>query len=329
MSFFQHRALDHGCFSPLSMMVPHESATSGAPDKAAWPVAVIPLQIGVLQFPIPTARRCFKLGRALRLAIESYPGDLRVAIVATGGLSHQVHGERAGFNNPEWDAEFMDLFESAPERLVEMTHAEYATRGGMEGSEVIMWLVMRGAMAPRMRRLHRTYYLPSMTGIATAIYEDDELAVTPADVERARKDSTHQLAGIENLPGTYPFDFVRSVRAYRLNDFLHRLVEPAHRQAFLDAPEPLFDAFGLTGEERDLVRRRDWRGMIHYGVIFFMLEKLGAVVGVSNLHIYAAMRGQTLEEFQKTRNAPNALYSVTGQKGARNEWDTQPDNGHA
>ena len=329
MSFFQHRALDHGCFSPLSMMVPHESATSGAPDKAAWPVAVIPLQIGVLQFPIPTARRCFKLGRALRLAIESYPGDLRVAIVATGGLSHQVHGERAGFNNPEWDAEFMDLFESAPERLVEMTHAEYATRGGMEGSEVIMWLVMRGAMAPRMRRLHRTYYLPSMTGIATAIYEDDELAVTPADVERARKDSTHQLAGIENLPGTYPFDFVRSVKAYRLNDFLHRLVEPAHRQAFLNAPEPLFDAFGLTQEERDLVRRRDWRGMIHYGVIFFMLEKLGAVIGVSNLHIYAAMRGQTLEEFQKTRNAPNALYSVTGQKGARNEWDTQPDNGHA
>ena len=329
MSFFQHRALDHGCFSPLSMMVPHESATSGAPDKAAWPVAVIPLQIGVLQFPIPTARRCFKLGRALRLAIESYPGDLRVAIVATGGLSHQVHGERAGFNNPEWDAEFMDLFESAPEHLVEMTHAEYATRGGMEGSEVIMWLVMRGAMAPRMRRLHRTYYLPSMTGIATAIYEDDELAVTPADVERARKDSTHQLAGIENLPGTYPFDFVRSVKAYRLNDFLHRLVEPAHRQAFLHAPEPLFDAFGLTEEERDLVRRRDWRGMIHYGVIFFMLEKLGAVIGVSNLHIYAAMRGQTLEEFQKTRNAPNALYSVTGQKGARNEWDTQPDNGHA
>ena len=91
---------------------------------------------------------------------------------------------------------------------------------------------------------------------------------------------------------------------------LHRLVEPEHRQAFLEAPEPLFEAFGLTEEERDLVRRRDWRGMIHYGVIFFMLEKLGTVVGVSNLHIYAAMRGQTLEEFQKTRNA-HVLYSVS------------------
>jgi len=329
MSFFQHRALDHGCFSPLSMMVPHDAAAGSDSGKSAWPVAVIPLQIGVLQFPIPTARRCFKLGQALRLAIESYPGDLRVAIVATGGLSHQVHGERAGFNNPEWDAEFMDLFESDPERLVEMTHAEYATRGGLEGSEVIMWLVMRGAMAPRMRRLHRTYYLPSMTGIATAIYEDDGLAADPAEVGRVRAGSAHQLAGIENLPGTYPFDFVRSVKAYRLNDFLHRLVDPAHRQAFLEAPEPLFDAFGLTEEERDLVRRRDWRGMIHYGVIFFMLEKLGAVVGVSNLHIYAAMRGQTLEEFQKTRNAPGALYSVTGQKGAKLGWDKQPGEGAA
>ena len=320
MSFFQQRALDHGCFSPLSMMVPHEPA---------WPTAVVPLQIGVLQFPIPTARRCYKLGKALRLAIESFPGDLRVAIVATGGLSHQVHGERAGFNNPEWDAEFMDLLESDPERLVEMTHAEYATRGGMEGSEVIMWLVMRGAMAPRIRRLHRTYYLPSMTGIATAIYEDDDIAADPAVVERTRANASRQLAGVEKLQGTYPFDFVRSVKAYRLNDFLHRLVEPAHRKSFLDAPEALFETFGLTGEERDLLRRRDWRGMIHYGVIFFMLEKLGAVVGVSNLHIYAAMRGQSLEEFQKTRNAPGALYSVTGVKGAKLEWDKQPGEGTA
>jgi gallate dioxygenase len=77
----------------------------------------------------------------------------------------------------------------------------------------------------------------------------------------------------------------------------------------------------LTQEERDLIRRRDWRGLIHYGVIFFMLEKLGAVTGVSNLHIYAAMRGETLEAFQRTRNAPGALYSVAG-KGAGNlAWD--------
>lgn len=259
------------------------------------------------------------VGRALRLAIESYPGDLRVVIVATGGLSHQVHGERAGFNNPAWDAEFMDLLESDPERLIDITHADYATRGGFEGSEVIMWLVMRGAMAPRVRRLHRSYYLPSMTGIATAIYEDDGVAVDTADVERARDDAARQLAGVERLEGTYPFDLTRSVKAYRLNEFLHRLVDPSQRKTFLETPDATFDAAGLTDEERDLVRRRDWRGMIHYGVIFFMLEKLGAVVGVSNLHIYAAMRGQSLESFRKTRNAPGALYSVAG---APTRWDT-------
>jgi gallate dioxygenase len=312
MSFFQHRPLDHGCFSPLSMMLPH------AP---AWPVALVPLQVGVLQFPIPTARRCYRLGQALRRAIESYPDDIGVAIVATGGLSHQVHGERAGFNNPQWDAEFMDLIESDPGRLADMTHADYATRGGFEGAEVIMWLVMRGAMTPHIKCLHRTYYLPSMTGIATAIYEDVD-AVTDADaIARSREAATRQLAGIELLEGTYPFDFARSVKAYRLNDFLHRMVEPAHRARFLADPEAAFAAAGLTDEERDLVRRRDWRGMIHYGVIFFMLEKLGAVSGVSNLHIYAAMRGQSLEDFQKTRNAPGALYSVAGAAAKDLAWD--------
>lgn len=84
-------------------------------------------------------------------------------------------------------------------------------------------------------------------------------------------------------------------------------------------PDVLFLA-GLTEAERALVRNRDWRGMIHYGVVFFMLEKLGAVVGTSNLHIYAAMRGQSLEEFQKTRNA-QVLYSVAGQDEGKTNWD--------
>ena len=312
LSFFQKRPLDHGCFSPLSVMMPHDPS---------WPAAIVPLQVGVLQFPIPTARRCYRLGQALRRAIESYPGDIGVAIVATGGLSHQVHGERAGFNNPEWDAEFMDLLEADPEKLTAMTHAEYATRGGFEGAEVIMWLVMRGAMTARVRCLHRTYYLPSMTGIATAIYEDVDPVVDEAAIARSRAAAAHQLAGIDRLEGTYPFDFARSLKAYRLNDFLHRMIEPAHRARFLDDPEALLEEAGLSAEERDLVRRRDWRGMIHYGVIFFMLEKLGAVTGVSNLHIYAAMRGQSLEAFQKTRNAPGALYSVAGAGSAPLGWD--------
>ena len=312
LSVFQQRPLDHGCFSPLSMMLPH------AP---AWPCALLPLQVGVLQFPIPTARRCFRLGQALRGAIESFPADIGVVLVATGGLSHQVHGERAGFNNTAWDAEFLDLYENDPGKLAGMTHAELAERGGFEGAEVIMWLVVRGAMTPTIRCLHRSYYLPSMTGIATAIYEDVDATRDEAALAHTRAEGERQLAGVERLPGTYPFDYARSRKAYRLNDFLHRMVDPAHRARFLADPEASFDAAQLTATERDLVRRRDWRGLIHYGVIFFMLEKLGAVVGVSNLHIYAAMRGETLEAFQKTRNAPGALYSVAAASAKEAAWE--------
>ena len=312
MSFFQHRALDHGCFSPLSMLCPHDGS---------WPAKLVPLQMGVLQFPVPNARRFFKLGQALGRAIESYPDEnLRVAIVATGGLSHQVHGERAGFNNTEWDAQFLDLFERDPGRLADMTLAEYATLGGMEGSEVVMWLTMRGAMSSRVVCKHRSYYLPSMAGIATAIYEGVDETPDPGLVERHREHVARELAGIEALQGTYPYTIERSVAAYRINDYLHHMVEPAHRKAFLADPEASFEAAGLTAEERDLVRRRDWRGLIHYGAIFFGLEKLGAVVGVSNLHIYAAMRGETLEAFQRTRNT-NALYSVAGKEAANVKWD--------
>ena len=314
MSYFQNKPLDHGTFSPLSMMWPHDG-------NGAWPGAMIPLLVGVLLFPIPTALRCYKLGQSLRRAIESYPEDLKVVIAATGGLSHQVHGERCGFNNEKWDMQFLDLIEKDPEALTRMTHADYARLGGMEGSEVIMWLIMRGALSSNIKKLHQSYYLPSMTGIATAIYEDETINV-PADtnselLHRMR----HQLEGAEKLPGTYPYTLGMSVNAYRLNKFLHDLVIPEHRQKFRADPEAAFEEAGLTAEERDLVRNRNWRGMIHYGVIFFMLEKLGAVVGVSNLHIYAGMRGQTLEEFQKTRNAPGALYSVAGKDASPMAWN--------
>ena len=312
MSYFQHKALDHGCFSPLSMLWPHE------PD---WPGAIIPLQVGVLLFPIPSALRCYKLGVSLRKAIESYPEDLSVVLVATGGLSHQVHGERAGFNNPAWDEQFLSLIERDPVKLTELTHADYARLGGLEGAEVITWLIMRGALSANIKKIHQTYYLPTMTGLATAIYENQDVAPLANETEAYLKHMRHQLAGIEQLEGTYPFDLKTSVRAYRLNQFLHSLTEPARRQRFQADPEAAFAESQLTEEERDMVRRRDWRAMIHYGVIFFMLEKLGAVVGVSNLHIYAAMRGQTLEDFQKTRNAPGALYSVAGNEGKALGWD--------
>jgi len=291
------------------------------PHAPEWPVKLVPLQMGVLQLPVPSARRFYKLGKALRRAIESYPEDLKVAIVATGGLSHQVHGERAGFNNTDWDQRFLDLFESDPEKLAEMTIAEYAELGGFEGAEVIMWLTMRGALSSNVVCKHRSYYLPSMAGIATAIYEGEDSETKPSVVERHRQRMAIQLNGVEKLEGTYPFSIEVAVRAYRINDYLHRMVEPAHREAFMSNPEASFEAAALTEEERDLIRRRDWRGLLHYGVIFFMLEKLGAVTGVSNLHIYAAMRGETLEAFQRTRNAPGALYSVAGKTAGKLDWD--------
>ncbi len=311
LAYFQAKGLDHGCFSPLSLLWPHEKE---------WPGAIVPLQVGVLEFPIPSARRCFKLGRSLRTAIESYPEDLKVAIVGTGGLSHQVHGERAGFNNTPWDMEFLDLLEKDPEKLTEITIAEYAERGGFEGSEVIMWLIMRGALSAKVRKLHQAYYLPSMTPIATVIYENASSEPEKESASAYRERIARQWSGIEKLSGTYPFTLERSVKAYRINEFLHRLIIPEQRRRFLAEPEPMFEEAGLTTEERDLIRRRDWRALIHYGVIFFLLEKLGAVVGTTNLHIYAAMRGQSLEDFQKTRNA-QVLYSVAGQDEGKTSWD--------
>ena len=311
LSYFQAKGLDHGALSPLSLLWPHDQG---------WPGKVVPLQVGVLEFPIPTARRCYKLGKSLRKAIESYPEDLKVAIVGTGGLSHQVHGERAGFNNTPWDYEFMDLLVTNPEKLTSMTIAEYAELGGMEGAEVIMWLIMRGALTDNVKKLHQTYYLPSMTPIASLILENDSDESTGESIEDFRQRMGHELAGVEKLEGTYPFTLDRSVKAYRINEFLHSLIEPSRRKRFLADPESLFEEAGLTEEERDMVRRRDWRALIRYGVIFFMLEKLGAVVGTTNLHIYAAMRGQSLEEFQKTRNA-QVLYSVAGTDPGKKDWD--------
>jgi len=218
-----------------------------------------------------------------------------------------------------------ERLERDPEQLAAMTIAEYAELGGFEGAEVVMWLTMRGALSANVVCKHRSYYLPSMTGIATAIYEGMDEESNPAVVERQQRHVASQLCGVEKIAGTYPFILERSVKAYRINDYLHRMVEPGHREAFMRDPEPTFEAAGLSEEERDLIRRRDWRGLMQYGAIFFMLEKLGAVTGVSNLHIYAAMRGETLEAFQRTRNAPGALYSVAGRDAGNLGWD-QPSS---
>ncbi len=296
MSYFQRRGLDHGAFSPLSLLFDH---------KNGWPTTLVPLAVGVLQNPVPTARRCWKLGQALRRAIESYPENLGVVIIATGGLSHQVHGGRAGFNDPAWDAQFLDLLVDDPETLARMSQAELAMRGGWESSEVIMWLIMRGALAARPEVVSRNYYLPSMTGIATLLLEN---RAGNSDLKPVDLLDPSTLA----LPASQPFTIDVSVANYDLNRFLQQMVEPEHRAAFLRDENAVLADSGLAQRDQSLIRERNWTGLIERGAIFFGLEKLAAVLGQPNAIIYAGMRGETLDQFQSSRNAPNALYSVRG-----------------
>ena len=305
LSYFQGKNLDHGAFSPLSVLLDH--------DDKGWAAQLLPIACGVLTVPLPSARRFWKFGKSLRRAIQSYPEDIRVAIAGTGGLSHQVHGEGCGFNNTEWDMQFMELLEKHPESLLDYPIAKLAELGGWEGAEVVMWLMMRGALSEEVEVTHKTYFLPSMTPIATMIFEEKPEPAPHESDEALRERMEWDYEGADQLSGTYPFTIERSVKGFRMNHFLHSLIDPAVRKAFREDEEGTLAAADLTDEERDLIRRRDWIGMIRYGVIFFMLEKLGAVTGVGNIHIYAAMKGMSVEDFQKTRNAA-ITYGVAGKE---------------
>ena len=115
-----------------------------------------------------------------------------------------------------------------------------------------------------------------------------------------------QLQGIEQVPGTYPFDLRTSIRTLRLNRFFWELARPEKRQQLLAQPEQAFEEGQLSEQERALIRNRDWIGLVRYGVNFFVLEKFARTVKVSNLEVYAAMRGETFEAFMRTRNVPEA-----------------------
>jgi protocatechuate 4,5-dioxygenase, beta chain len=163
----QEMAVDHGLLVPLHLCFSHR------PD---WSVPVIPLQVNVLQHPLPTARRCYRLGQAIRAALARYDDDLRVVILGTGGMSHQLHGPRFGYMNAEWDARFLDDIEHDPARLAGLSHHEIMEHAGAEAVELIMWLVMRGALADPVRRMHRHYYAPMTTGMGLITFEDGALA---------------------------------------------------------------------------------------------------------------------------------------------------------
>ena len=160
----QEMGVEHGFLVPMNLCFPHTAQ--------GWPVAAVPLQVNVIQHPLPTGRRCLKLGQALRRAVESYEKDLRVVVLGTGGMSHQLQGRRFGYMNAEFDQRFLDELEANPEKLAEMSHYELMEQAGAEAVELIMWLVMRGALSPRARRVHRHYYAPMTTGMGLISFEE-------------------------------------------------------------------------------------------------------------------------------------------------------------
>jgi gallate dioxygenase len=143
------------------------------------------------------------------------------------------------------------------------------------------------------------------------VFEDLGGAADPAAVAAYRQHIGYELAGAETLRGTYPFTHARSHANLRINAFLHDLVRPEHRRRFVDDFEALAAEHGLSDEEKDLIRGRKWIEMVRRGVSFFVLEKMAAVIGVSNPEVYAAFRGETLEQFLATRKVP-MKYSVAG-----------------
>jgi len=156
--------VDHGLTVPLSI-------TCGQPD--AWPMKVIPLAVNVIQYPQPTGRRCFNLGKAIRKAVDSFDEDLNVVIFGTGGMSHQLQGERAGLINSEFDVAFLDDLTRDVGRLTDIGHTEYLRESGSEGIELIMWLIMRGALGDDAKEIYRHYHVPaSNSGAGLIVLED-------------------------------------------------------------------------------------------------------------------------------------------------------------
>lgn len=156
--------VDHGLTVPLSIMYDQ-------PDE--WPCPVIPLAVNVVQYPPPTGNRCYNLGKAIRKAVDSYDEDLRVLILGTGGMSHQLQAERAGLINAEFDTRFLDLMTEDPIKGSQITHLEYLRESGSEGIELVMWHIMRGALNDEVTEVHRHYHVPaSNTAVGHIILEN-------------------------------------------------------------------------------------------------------------------------------------------------------------
>jgi protocatechuate 4,5-dioxygenase beta chain len=152
MTMINEMEVDHGLTVPLSLMFGQVSE---------WPCPVIPMPINVVTYPPPSGKRCFALGRAIRKAVNEYPKDLRVVVFGTGGMSHQIHGERCGLINKEFDKKFLDLLTQDPQAAAAIPHKQYVTEAGAESIELVMWHIMRGALDDDAKEAYRFYHVPA------------------------------------------------------------------------------------------------------------------------------------------------------------------------
>jgi hypothetical protein len=152
LTIMNRMEVDHGLTVPLSLMF-------GQPD--AWPCKVIPFAVNVVQYPPPSGRRCYNLGKAIRKAVDSFGKDLKVQIWGTGGMSHQLQGQRAGLINCEFDTMFLDRLVNDADALSMMPHINYVREAGSEGVELVMWLIMRGALDEAVDEVYRFYHVPA------------------------------------------------------------------------------------------------------------------------------------------------------------------------
>lgn len=159
----QEMLVDH------ALSIPFELAW---PEADAWPVRLVPIAINTVQHPLPSAKRCLALGRSVHKALAAWGGDERIVVIGTGGLSHQLDGERAGFINADYDRFCLDNISAAPDTLTKDSIREMVRLSGTQGVEVLNWIAARGALGDGAREVHRNYHIPiSNTAAATLILE--------------------------------------------------------------------------------------------------------------------------------------------------------------
>jgi protocatechuate 4,5-dioxygenase beta chain len=164
----QEMLIDHAVTIPMALIWP-----SSALSDRSWPVKIVPIEINTVQHPLPSLARCLKLGQSIGRAVSSYPQDLRVVVVGTGGLSHQLDGTRAGFINKEFDALCLDKIVTEPETLTRYSIHDLVELSGSQGVEFLNWMAMRGALTGRVNELNRNYHIPiSNTAAATVVYDN-------------------------------------------------------------------------------------------------------------------------------------------------------------